>query len=115
MHDLGLEQLALSVGRKGLVENNVELKYDVSSGEIVSLGNKLFVLVSFLSLSTNGRLSVDDLDNYGEILRGLFDDQSGVTGSDQSSCEELVDFGLEDSVGNESSLLRNLSANHYGL
>lgn len=112
LHDFGLEKFALSIGGQGLVDDDVELEDNVSSGELVSLGHELFVLVGLLTLCADGRLSVDDLNDDGKILRGLFDDQSGVTGSDQSSGEELVDFGLEDSVGDKSSLLGQFNVVH---
>lgn len=78
LHDLGFEKLSLSIGRESLVENEIKLKDDISSWESISLGQQLLILVGSLTIVTNGGLSVDNLDDNGEVLLGLLDDKTRV-------------------------------------
>lgn len=78
LHDLGLEKLTLGIGRESLVENEIKLKDYISSWEPVSLGQQLLILIGFLTIVSNGRLSVNNLDDNGEVLLGLFDDKTRV-------------------------------------
>lgn len=63
LHDLSLKKFSLSVGGEGLVENEVKLENDIPCWESVSLGEELFILVGFVSVMSDGRLSVDDFDD----------------------------------------------------
>jgi hypothetical protein len=110
LHHFGLEELDLGTSGERLVEDNVELDDDVSLGESISSLDELFELVGSLTIGTGGSSSVDDLDGKGKVGGRLLDDKSGVASTDQGSFKELMDFSLEDSVGNEKSSLREESS-----
>jgi hypothetical protein len=109
LKELGLQQLDLGRGGQGLVLDGLEVDDNVSLLEAESLFNQSLKLIAANAVLAEGDLLVDDLGGDDDLVDGVLDSDAGVAGGHEGALHEFVDFGVEDSIGDDLFLLANLS------
>jgi len=109
---LVLQGLALSNGRETTEVDLLGVKLNSVLGELETLLDQRGQLTDATTLNTKNLLGLGGTDDDLSAGGGDADLDTGVTLSSELALEELVQLGVENTIGDELSLLADLSRGH---
>lgn len=105
VEELDLAGLSLGGSAQALILDLDDIEFDGVLGVVETLLNQRGEFTDLTSINTQHFLGLGGLDTDFGLDGGLSDFNTGVTGSGQRLGQEGVEFGMEDTIGNEFLLL----------
>jgi len=113
VNKLELERLSLGDGAQTAVGNALSVQLDGALREVEPLLNDGGQLANATALLTEHILGLGSLDDNLGALGSNADFNASIALLGELTGEELVQLGVEDTIGNKLALLADLSGSHY--